>query len=320
MEAKINLKDRKLLSQLEQNSRQSNIKIAKQIGTSKDSVAYKIKKLIDIRIIKEFSSVTNPSKLGYTSHRILLKLIDTDTKKFDSIIKHLKQNKQIWWISKLDGAWDMVFATWTKSNTELQEILADLNLKFKPQIGEQQICPVIKYELSSRGHLTNAPSKKLFTIGGEPTAEKIDETDKKILEELSKNSKIPLIDLAEILKIDNMTIHHRIKKLEEKQIILGYTIHLNTRKLMKVFYSVKINLKQTTQKQELIEYIQKLPQITATTETIGGYDIDFDIEVENSEEYFQIIERIRDKFPLIRNIIYFRILENYKILRIPRLS
>lgn len=318
MEIKLDIKDKKLIFELEKNSRQSNTQIAKKIGISKDAVIYRIKKLTDQKVIKGFNSITDYSKLGYNSHRILFKLIDMDSQKLEQLIKHLEKNEKVWWISKLDGAWDFVFAIWTENNIELKEFLDNLMLNFRTNIEREQICPVIKYELFSRAYLLNKKTtSKLFTINPNTTKEKLDETDLKILKELSENSRIQLIDLSEKLKTNNMTIHHRIKKLEERKIIQGYTIHLDTRKLKKVFYSVKINLKETKLKDKLKEYLTKLPQTIASTETIGGYDIDADFEVDSEEEYFQIIEKIKDLFSFIRNITYFRVLENYKILRIP---
>ncbi len=54
---KIDLKDRKILYQLDLNSRQSLTQIGKNVGLKKDVVSYRIKRLQDEGVIKNFWTV-----------------------------------------------------------------------------------------------------------------------------------------------------------------------------------------------------------------------------------------------------------------------
>ena len=65
------------------------------------------------------------------------------------------------------------------------------------------------------------------------------------------------------------------------------------------------------------KYVQKLPATIGIIETVGGYDFDFDIEVDNLEEYYNLIEDLKEKFNFIREISYFRNLLNYKVIYMP---
>ena len=60
---KIDLKDRKILYQLDLNSRQSLTQIGKNVGLKKDVVSYRIKRLQDEGVIKD---------LLYSCYRIYL--------------------------------------------------------------------------------------------------------------------------------------------------------------------------------------------------------------------------------------------------------
>ena len=51
MAIKLDLKDRKILYELDMNSRKSNTEIAKKVGLSKQVVGFRIKKLIDEKIV-----------------------------------------------------------------------------------------------------------------------------------------------------------------------------------------------------------------------------------------------------------------------------
>jgi|SRR3990170_3922709 len=59
----------------------------------------------------------------------------------------------------------------------------------------------------------------------------IDETDKKILNLLQENAKISNADIARKLKMAPSSVFERIKQLESKGIIVGYTTLLNCDKL-----------------------------------------------------------------------------------------
>ena len=61
---KIDLKDRKILYQLDLDSRQSLTQIGKNVGLNKDIVSYRIKKLQDEGVIKSFWTLIDAYKLS----------------------------------------------------------------------------------------------------------------------------------------------------------------------------------------------------------------------------------------------------------------
>ena len=71
----------------------------------------------------------------------------------------------------------------------------------------------------------------------------MDNIDKKIIEELQKNAAIPISELSKKIGITTTPCWNRIKKLEEKKVILSKTIILNNNKLnleITVFLSISI--------------------------------------------------------------------------------
>ena len=66
---KLDLKDRKILYELDLNARQTLTQIGKKVGLKKDVVSYRMKKLQDEGIIKNYYTVIDAYKLGYTLYR-----------------------------------------------------------------------------------------------------------------------------------------------------------------------------------------------------------------------------------------------------------
>ena len=58
----------------------------------------------------------------------------------------------------------------------------------------------------------------------------INEKDRKILDVLKKNAKLTTSQISKKTNIPITTVHNRIKKLEQQEIIKGYTIVLNQEK------------------------------------------------------------------------------------------
>ena len=71
---KIDLKDRKILYQLDLDSRQSFRSIGKKVGLSKDVVASRVKKLQELGIINRFYTEIDLFKLGYICFRYYLSI------------------------------------------------------------------------------------------------------------------------------------------------------------------------------------------------------------------------------------------------------
>ncbi|MDC3210349.1 winged helix-turn-helix transcriptional regulator, partial [Saprospiraceae bacterium] len=60
---------------------------------------------------------------------------------------------------------------------------------------------------------------------------KLDPFDLRIIQELTVDARIPLIQLAKRLKVSNTLIHQRIKKLKEEGILMAASYQLDPWKL-----------------------------------------------------------------------------------------
>ncbi len=72
--AKLDMKDRKLLYELDFHARDPYSRLAKKVGLSKQGVEYKINNMIKKGIIRGFYPVIDAPKLGFKYCRLLLTL------------------------------------------------------------------------------------------------------------------------------------------------------------------------------------------------------------------------------------------------------
>ena len=118
----------------------------------------------------------------------------------------------------------------------------------------------------------------------------MDDIDKKILEELQKNSSQPLSELSKKVGLSNTPCWNRIKKLEEDKIIKSKSIIIDNKKVnlsITVFLSVSIqnhtelwlkNFQKVINKYDQIVEVHRLTgsnsdyQITILSPSIEEYD------------------------------------------------
>src|SRR3989344_3135248 len=135
--AKLDLKDRKMLYELDTNSRQSFHEIAKKVGLSKDSIIYRINKLQEEGIIKQFHTIIDVGKLGFISFRLYLKLRNTTPEKQSEIIEFLKQQKIITWLVSIEGEYDLGVWILTKTIKEINQLWKELLRKYTNYIAKR---------------------------------------------------------------------------------------------------------------------------------------------------------------------------------------
>lgn len=318
MSVDLDIKDKKILLELDRNARQTNSKIAKKTRLSKDAVGYRIKQLETKKIILGYRTLINTSKLGYTQYRILFQLVNINKTILENLINDLRQENMVWLIGQNEGEWDIAFTFLTKSSIDFYEFIETLMKKYRQIIKTSHISQIIKYEDTERSYLTNQkkPIQKKPIFSKETI--KIDEIDKKILQTLAENARTKLIDIAKKLKLSSMLILQRIKKLEKNQIIEGYKIDLNVLKLERDYYGIKMTLDNYSEKEQILNDIYQIKEQTAILHTLGGYDIEFDLEVKNTKQYYEIINKLREKFSSIREIKYMRSIDYYKLTHFPK--
>lgn len=313
---KLDLKDRKILYELDVNSRQSNSEIAKKVGLSKQVVGFRIKRLINQGLISSFYTVIDTSKLGFTIHKNFLKLQNMDENKEKELIVWMKSHQDIVWSCSCDGKFDMAFGTWAKDIAHLNSTLNDLNAKFGNHIIERQIATIIKGEYFYRDYLTEKKGdvRKSF-FGSTPSPVKIDEEDWKILKTLSTDSRMSSVHLSEKIRISPDAIAKRIKKLENIGVIKQYNIVPNEKKWPYLHHKILISFRNIAEKDKLRlkEFCRQHSNIVYIVDALGPWEFEIDTETENFEAFRRFLMELKSRFAeIIRDYSVLSIYQVHK--------
>jgi DNA-binding Lrp family transcriptional regulator len=318
---KLDLKDRKILYELDTNCRQSSNEIAKKIGLSKDSVIYRINKLRENGIIKQFHTVMDVGKLGFTSFRLYLKLQNTTPKKEKEIIEFLKKQKIVTWIVSIEGEYDLGMWILTKTIKEMNRLWKEFLKKYRDSIEKRWLTIFTKVSYFPKTYiLEQKKNRNELVFITEPKDTKIDDIDIELLKLLALNSRTSILELSEKLKITPKTVTSRIKQLEKKKVIIGYRAMFDLDKLGYQYFKIHFNLHNLNEEKENLfrSYLRQHQNVTYDNEVLGGDDIEIEVQLQTIQDLRNFIEEIKDQFAnIIRNYKYLLFYKEHKYLFFP---
>jgi len=127
------------------------------------------------------------------------------------------------------------------------------------------------------------------------TKVKLDEIDHQILDMLIENTRIPYTDIAKKLLISAGTVHVRVKKMEDADLIKGSSLTLDYEKLGYSFIAyVGIFLEKTHMTKFVLERLADIPYVTVAHITTGKFNIFCKIRAKDTTHAKNIIFKIDD--------------------------
>jgi DNA-binding Lrp family transcriptional regulator len=239
---------------------------------------------------------------------------EKETKLIESLIK----DKEVAWIAKTIGRWDLLLGFYAKNIIEFAKVKDRILSKLSPHLEDYNLTFIEEAIILNRDYLlrdkrTNA-SEFLFT--GKLKNEKIDNLDLSIIHELQNNSRKPILEIAHKLRLDARTIKNRIANLKHRQILQGQTIFLNLNKMNLQLHKLCITLQNynLSNLQTMIDYCKYNPHIIHIIKSIGSWELELELEEENLEKVYHFIKLLKSEFSgIIKQVELVTIIEESKL-------
>jgi len=289
--------DRKILAELDKNSRISSTQLAKRVMKSRQAVEYRIDNLVKQGIITSFNASINPHKMGYKLYKIYLKLRNIPSEK-QKLFNYLRSSGLVYWMGEFSGKWDLIFGVYAKTDYEFFELKNEINSAYSNIIFEQYGDLLVDVKQYPKMYFTNSHEEPVM-FGGDIADNEMDELDYALLGEAVNNARTPITELSRKVKSNPFVIIGRLKKLEQKGIIIQYRIGIDLNKLGLELYKAVLTLEKYTKEDEknLLRYVSGLPNVHYLIRNL--WNIELELVVSNYQEYYKIIENLKKEFPYV---------------------
>ncbi len=319
------LKDRKILYQLDLNCRQSNAQIGKKVGLSRKVVEYRISKMEEEEVIKNYYTVIDAYKLGYMFYRFYINLQIISKKKKLEIIEHFANYNKISTVATIKGIYDLVIVFWVDDIAEFFNFWKKSLKQYGNLFSERHFSLYIHGRGYPLSFLLYNEMDKIEPIRvdrfGIIDNIKIDEVDYKLLNEIALKARITSVDLSHVLGCSSQNVIYRMDKLEKNGLIQSFRTAVDFSLFGFKYYKVNIKLKDYSKRMEIVKQLEQSPFINYFSASLGLCDLEFEFIVRDTDHLIDIMEEVSDKFPdSILNYDYYSDIKNYKESFLPELT
>ncbi|MBE6370087.1 MAG: Lrp/AsnC family transcriptional regulator [Lentisphaerae bacterium] len=140
----------------------------------------------------------------------------------------------------------------------------------------------------------------------------MDNTDKRILNLLRNDARMPNVALARELNMAPSAVLERVRKLEESGVIQGYVTRIDSRKLNRnMQILIDLDTDENIGESSVGLELAKMPEIVEILETCGERYYRLKVVVRDTDELADLMYRI-GKIPLVRKSYSHLILNTIK--------
>lgn len=292
----LDLLDKKIMYELDLNSRAAITEIGKKVRAAKETVNFRIKRLLKEGYIKGFYTVFNTSKLGYYYYKTFLKFHRTTPIIEKEIIEYVRTQKNCAYLGSSEGIYDLIFLLMVNNARQFKDFLISFKEKYGDYIIEKEVHTVLTTHRHNEKFLYAGKTSKHSFYQDEIGSYKADKIDMKIMNILSTDARISLIELGKKVNVDPKVVKYRIKKLENEGILIAYVSAPNFDKLGLQFIQINFGLKNIKTIPSIIEFFDLTNKCLFSLELLGKYDLTVEIHVENDRVLRDIMEKFKENF------------------------
>lgn len=318
----IDAKDKKIMGELFRNARASYSEIAKNVRLSKESVNYRVNRLMENGIVTGFNTVIDVKRIGWELFFASVRLRNIDTKTEKEILSALSSHPNVAWVIKCIGSVDIKMKILAKNIAELTTIVKHMAAIYKLHFNDYEIQVITQERAVPFAFLYGSSSgKEIYSLHKQREMVEVTPVDLKLLQVLSNNARMPLTEIAQKIKISRDLLQYRLSRLEKTGVILKYRPDVWPKKLGYNWYllSLSVGELQRQVQNQLESLFLTHPNVTYFYTTIGTSDIEVELRVKTSKKLSEILLEVRSilKDTLKRHEIQI-ILQEYKYTYFPQ--
>lgn len=271
--------DRKLITQLKLDGRQSLASLGAAIGLSGDSAKDRLDALTSLGIVKVTCTV-DPKILGFTSITLVGVKVSGPA---EQIAVELAQVFEFDFVACTAGEFDILVEVVCRDNPHLLEVL-DSKLRSRADVSSVvsfSYLEVLKFSPGSSSIAQSVP---------DVAVSELDEIDHKIISELQVDGRLSFQDLAERIDIPYQTTRRRARNLLESNIIRPEV--LTNRLVEGTAVIAGVNLRTSGPIPAIAKELSKLDEVEIAVLTTGSFDLMLEVACRDKQHLATLVGEV----------------------------
>ncbi|MAF99024.1 MAG: hypothetical protein CMH61_00275 [Nanoarchaeota archaeon] len=307
-------KDQHIIKELDLNPKITTSKLAKKVRLSQQVVNYRIKKLKENQTITHFGTILNLSKLGLEHYRILLNLGKTTPNEKQEILTYLKKHKSVYWSATVGSKWDIFIVLYVKDYEEYEAFLESIFKTF-PQMEDYDSIYVSYQEFYRHRYLYDGPQQDPIKIGSTKSPYVLSDFETSILNNIKSNCRVSSLEVSKQHDVSYKTVQARIKNFEEKNLIAGYRLFLDSKQYGYDAYILLISFSNYGRdiEKKIFAYARENPYITQAVKLFGAWSLQLHIRAKDYQDIQKLVVELRNTYPIIGDYEIIPVFEDSSI-------
>jgi len=310
--------DHQILTALAQDGRASNVQIAAELKVSHSTIKKRIDRLVGVGACRVVA-VVNPEALGFRTSIVVLVRVRPGAA--EQVVDTLRSYPEAYWVAETIGRYGVFVEAIIRGPDEIFDLVVRriarlpgvedldtlLSLRqtwWRPI--ERRISTASR--ASGRSDRWEAPAWRgeasahpRATLGRDedPSAERLDEVDTRIIGLLQEKGRRPVAEIARLVRRSQPTVKSRIDRLVQKGVckivgvidpaVLGLSVGAHV--------YLRTDPGRTG---EIGDELARLPAITWLCHTAGVFDLLAEVHMANTEQVLQFVGRTIAEVPGVR--------------------
>lgn len=296
MGVKLDLLDKKIICYLDLDSRQSATSLAKKLKASKETVNFRIKRLLKNGVIKGFYPMVDNSLIGKFFFKIFISFKEIKASRRNDILDFFASHPFMSQVLLLEGKYDVQLFFIAKENNDLMKFMASMNSFCGTELQRKEILIVDSLYRFNQKFLFSGDESKTVEVSFVKKDYTFDETSWKVLQEISNDARISVLDIAKNLDISSQLVQYHLKKLVKDKVILSNHVAINYDQLDMQHYHLTFQVNDHEVINKMIQYFDHRKKSIFATTMVGHYDFSSEIVVKDKEELRKFVDDLLEEF------------------------
>ncbi len=312
---KLDLVDKKILYILHQNARYSNTAIAKKLRLKRETVAYRIKRMMESNFLYGNLTLLDHRRLGLRNYLIYIKLKTLSDEK--KLIDFLFDFDQITRLKNCSGSYDIQILASVRQEEEFVQLLDNIIDDYHHVIHGYDILEILEEDFLGLDFILRGEECSQLNISerkgstfqkefeaskGDHSQVKLDRKDKEILELLKLEAAASIRHISEKVNLAPVAVDNRIKKMILSGVIKRFMPLASLSQMGYQWWKVFFKFKHLN-KEKFFTFLKYHSNVVWYIKMIGRWDYHLSVFARDNADFHRIIDEIRTEFS--ENIISY---------------